>query len=320
MNIIIITPAPKGSRSGNRASANRWGAIFQKLGHKVTILTNYNGEDTDFMVALHAWRSADSIKRFSKLHPNLPLIVVLTGTDAYKFINSHRTTTILSLRKATKIVGINNLIKNILPKNLHKKLKIIVQSAKPNLIREPLKRTFNVCFAGHLREEKDPKTLCKAIVNLPSTSKIKVNAYGKAHSKKWEKFAKDEMKKNTRFKWHGEVSQSKLRKKFSCSHILISSSIIEGGANVISEAIMAGLPILASKIDGNVGLLGRDYPGFFEVRNSNSLKEKLMLAETDPKFYKKLAKSCAKLKNNFKLEKEVQEWNNLLKEIAKPKS
>ena len=113
MNIIIITPAPKGSRSGNRASANRWGAIFQKLGHKVTILTNYNGEDTDFMVALHAWRSADSIKRFSKLHPNLPLIVVLTGTDAYKFINSHRTTTILSLRKATKIVGINNLIKNI---------------------------------------------------------------------------------------------------------------------------------------------------------------------------------------------------------------
>tara|TARA_B100000674_G_scaffold391404_1_gene335406 strand:- start:4235 stop:5200 length:966 start_codon:yes stop_codon:yes gene_type:complete len=320
MNIVIITPAPKGSRSGNRASANRWAAIFRNLGHKVKVLTEYSGEDTDFMVALHAWRSANSIKKFSEMHPDLPLVVVLTGTDAYRFINTHKKTTTDSLKVATIIVGINHLIKNILPKEYLSKLRVIVQSAKPNLNRRPLKRLFNVCFAGHLREEKDPETLFEAIRELPKISKIKVNAYGKAHSKKWEKIAIDEMKKNDRFQWHGEISHANLRNKFSSSHLLISTSIMEGGANVISEAIMADLPIIASDIDGNIGLLGQDYPGYFKVKNAKSLKDKLLQIETNPKSYNDLIRKCISLKSNFKPENEMSGWKKLITEALKIKN
>ena len=54
MNICLVTPAPPGSRAGNRASANRWAAILRRLGHRVNVSTDYRGEPADLMVGLHA--------------------------------------------------------------------------------------------------------------------------------------------------------------------------------------------------------------------------------------------------------------------------
>ena len=54
MNIWLVTPAPRSSRAGNRASANRWAAILRQLGHRVKVATDYHGEAVDLMVGLHA--------------------------------------------------------------------------------------------------------------------------------------------------------------------------------------------------------------------------------------------------------------------------
>ena len=64
MRISLITAAPKGSHGGNRVTAERWAAILRKLGHQPAIATAWDGKPVDMMIALHAWRSAESIRRW----------------------------------------------------------------------------------------------------------------------------------------------------------------------------------------------------------------------------------------------------------------
>src|SRR5215510_14382934 len=84
LKIGIVTPAPPGSRHGNRVTALRWARMLRSLGHRVAITQNYEGESYELLVALHALRSHDAIKRFHCEHPESPLIVALTGTDLYR--------------------------------------------------------------------------------------------------------------------------------------------------------------------------------------------------------------------------------------------
>jgi putative glycosyltransferase (TIGR04348 family) len=315
MNIWLVTPAPKGSRAGNRASADRWATILRRLGHKVTVATDYQGEETDLMIGLHAWRSADAIQRFAQAYPERALVVVLTGTDAYRFIHTHRDTTLASLEAADYIVGIHALVGNVLPEHLRGKLRTITQSARPLQTRRPAKRDFRVCFAGHLREEKDPLRPAYAVRDLPNESRIRVDAYGGAHTEDWASAARDEMRINPRYHWHGEIPHAELRRIYTRSHLLVLPSIMEGGANVISEAVMAGLPVIASDIEGSVGLLGEDYPGYYPVEDTKALRERLLQAESNPAYYAALAESCAARRHLFTPEQEQAGWAGLLSDI-----
>jgi putative glycosyltransferase (TIGR04348 family) len=315
MNVSLVTPAPRGSRAGNRASANRWAAIFRRLGHRVEVSTDFHGEPADLMVGLHAWRSADSIARFAAAYPDRPLVVVLTGTDAYRFIHSHRDTTLASLDAADHVVGLHSLVGNALPERLRGKLRVIIQSARPLARRRPARRSFRVCFAGHLREEKDPLRPALAVRKLPTDSRIRVDAYGGAHTDDWTAAAQGEMRINPRYRWHGEISHSELRRVYSRSHLLVLPSLMEGGANVISEAVMAGLPVIASDIEGSVGLLGADYPGYYPVQDAGALRERLLRAERDGGYYADLAAACAARRQLFMPRQEHAGWEKLMEEI-----
>ena len=315
MNIRLVTPAPRGSRAGNRASANRWAAILRRLGHRVEVSTDYHGEPADLMVGLHAWRSAQAIARFAAVYPERPLVVVLTGTDAYRFIHSHRETTLASLDVADFIVGLHPLVGDVLPERLRGRLRVIVQSARPLRHRQPARRSFRVCFAGHLREEKDPLRPALAVRNLPEHSRIRVDAYGRAHTEDWAAAAREEMRINPRYRWHGEIAHAALRKVYARSHLFVLPSVMEGGANVISEAVMADLPVIASDIDGSVGLLGADYPGYYPVQDAGALRERLLRAESDVAYYAQLEAACAARRHLFSAEREQAGWGELLQEI-----
>ena len=218
---------------------------LRRLGHRVTVSSDYRGEAADLMVALHAWRSADAIRRFATEHPDRALVVVVTGTDAYRFMHTHRKTTLASLDAADHIVGLHDLLGNALPEKYRDRLRIIVQSARPRTHRQPVKRSFRVCFAGHLREEKDPLRPAFAVRELPPESRLRVDAYGRAHDHEWATAAREEMRRNPRYRWHGEIPHAELWRVYSRSHLLVLPSVMEGGANVISEAVMAGLPVIA---------------------------------------------------------------------------
>lgn len=316
MNIWLVTPAPPGSRAGNRATANRWATILRSLGHRVTVSTTYAGEPADLFVGLHAWRSAEAIARFAAGFPDRPLVVVLTGTDIYRFIDSHCETVLASLDVADRLVGLHPLVDRAVPAPFRGKLRVIVQSARPLARRQPARRSFRVCFAGHLRDEKDPLRPALAVRRLPPGSRIRVDAYGKAHTADWAAAAEAEMQVNPRYHWHGEIGHAELRRVYGRSHLLVLPSLMEGGANVISEAVMAGLPVIASDIDGSVGLLGHDYPGYYPVQDTEALRECLYHAESDPGYYARLVAACAARRELFTVESEQAGWRRLLDELC----
>ena len=315
MRIRLITPAPPNSKSGNRATAARWGAILQELGHRVQISVDYGGEPAEMMVALHAWRSAGAIAAFAERFPERPLIVSLTGTDAYRFIHSHPETTLRSIALAHRLVGLHDLIGETVPPEHRDKVRIIYQSALPIPDREPLQRSFRICVAGHLREEKDPLRPAMAVRDVPPESRLRVDHYGKAHSAEWAAAAEAEMTRNLRYHWHGEIPYDGIRRVYAKSHVLALPSRMEGGANVVSEAVVAGLPVIASRIPGSIGLLGEDYPGFYPVEDADALRALLLEAESNPAFYGRLSEACEARRHLFTPEREREGWKNLLAEF-----
>lgn len=316
MHILIITPAAVKSLNGNRATAVRWAGFLRQLGNKVTIQVTYDNEACDMMVALHAWRSADAIWNFRQKYPDRPLVVAMTGTDLYRFIKTHPEVTLRSVQLADRLVTLHELAYRVLPADSHNKIHVIHQSAEP-LPGSPVRsvKYFDICVAGHLREEKDSLRAAYAVRDLPENSRIRICHYGKAHTDEWAKAAREEMKINSRYRWFGEKPHWQVRRAYGRCHLMVLSSIMEGGANVVSEACVAGLPVIASDIDGSVGLLGEDYKGYYPVRNTEALQSLLLRAESDATYLHMLAVQCRKRAALFTPESEKQGLAKLLEDI-----
>ena len=317
MRIIQVTPSAQTSKSGNRTTANRWARIFRSLGHSVSTITDYDDRSADMMVAIHAWRSARAIERFKALYPEKPLVVCLAGTDINEFIHSHPKPTLKSMELADAMVCLHDLVKEITPISLQSKLHVIFQSAKPLTgSRRLSNRDFNICVVSHLREIKDPMRTALAVRTVPNQSKIKVTHLGMAYDGRSAARAIREMKQNPRYVWKGEVAGWQVRQELKRSHLMVISSSAEGGANVISEAVVAGVPVIASNIDGNVGLLGKNYRGYYPVGNTKELRKVILKAETDKAFIQNLAKQCNSIKSKFIAEREQESWAKLIKNIT----
>jgi putative glycosyltransferase (TIGR04348 family) len=317
MKISLITPAPKATRTGNRTTAVRWARLLRSLGHRVGLATRYDGSSADVMIALHAWRSADSVRAWRTRYPQQPLIVGLGGTDIYRFQHSDPHVTLGSMRVADMLVGLHDLVSDAIPEEMHGKLRVIYQSVPPLPRRLPrLRDTFEVLVVGHLREEKDPLRTAQASRLLPVQSQIRVVHLGKAHGEQWSAAARAETEENPRYQWRGEVPGWAVRRAMARAPLLVLSSIMEGGANVVSEALVAGVPVLASKIDGSVGLLGRDYPGYFPVGDTEVLAVLLHRAETDVGFLAELRRHCAARALLFEPAREQQSWHDALQELT----
>jgi putative glycosyltransferase (TIGR04348 family) len=316
MKICLITPASPESRSGNRRTAVRWARILRSLGHDVPVAQVYDGSRADLMVAIHAWRSAESIDAFRRLHPRAPLVVLLAGTDIYRYQSSDPEVTYRSLESATLLVGLHDLVHQGIPDRFASKLRIIYQSAEPlPVVRKPHVRHFDVVVAGHLREEKDPLRAAFAARALPESSRLRVVHLGKALDAEWRQAAEQEMRLNSRYLWRGEVARWQVRRTFAASRLLVLSSILEGGANVISEAVAAGLPVVASDIDGSIGLLGADYAGYYKVGDADDLRRVLLRAEGDPGFLGRLEEQCFARAPLFTPSRERAAWIDLLREL-----
>jgi putative glycosyltransferase (TIGR04348 family) len=316
MKISLITPAPKQSRAGNGVTARRWARLIRELGHEVRVARDYRDEPADLMIALHAWRSAASIRRFRARQPDAPLVVALTGTDIYRYATSDAATTLRSLDLADALVGLHDLVPEAIPREHRGKLVVIHQSATA-LARQPrLLRRFEVLVIGHLREEKDPLRAAAAARLLPARSRIGIVHLGGAHDRQWAAKATREMAENPRYRWLGDVPGHAVRLALARAPLMVLSSIMEGGANVVSEAVVAGVPILASAIPGSIGLLGRDYPGYFPVGDTAALARLMQRAEAEPVFRAMLERHCAKRAPLFAPEREKEAWRRLLARLA----
>lgn len=317
MKISLVTPAGKQSRAGNRTTAVRWAHILRGLGHRVAVSEADDGAGSDMMVAVHAWRSAKSIRAFADRYPGKPLVVLLAGTDIYAFQHSHPEDTIGSMASATSLVCLHDRVHRAIPKRFGKKLRVIHQSSCPLPgPRRPSPRWFEICVAGHLRREKDSLRTAYAARYVPEASRLRVVHLGKAQDAVWARDARAEAADNPRFIWRGEVPGWQVRRQFARSHAMVISSMMEGGANIVSEAIVCGVPVIASDIDGNIGLLGEDYEGYYPVKDERALADMLYRAETEPAFLKTLDAQCRAKRKLFTPAAEKAAWRTLLKDMG----
>jgi len=281
----------------------------------VTESLRYAGQDCDLLVALHARRSAEAVFRFAEQRPGRPIVVALTGTDVYRDIHADRgAQRVLDL--ATRLIALQPQARDELEPRWRAKVRVVYQSApKTPGPHRPSRRFFNLCVAGHLREVKDPMRAAMAARLLPEWSRIRVLHAGAAMEEDLGQAARAEQQINARYRWLGEIPRWKVRRLIASSHLLVSTSRMEGAGNAVSEALVDGTPVVASRISGSIGMLGADYPGYFPYGDTEALARLLVRAETDPRFYDRLKARCARRAPLFDPAREKAAWVTILKEL-----
>ncbi|GIW53182.1 MAG: hypothetical protein KatS3mg081_2537 [Gemmatimonadales bacterium] len=315
MRVCIVTPAPRRSHYGNRVTALRWARLLRELGHRVEIAQRFETQRCDLLIALHARRSADSIERFRQKFPGRPIVLVLTGTDLYRDLPKSAVAQ-RALAAADRLVVLQPMALEALPRWARGRARVVFQSAvKPPKTPAPNLRWFDVCVLAHLRPVKDPLRTALAARLLPPSSRIRVIHLGAGMDPGLERRAKREMRRNRRYRWLGDRPRWKALRILACSRLLALTSVMEGGANVISEAIVCGVPVIASRIPGTEGILGSDYPGYFEAKNTRALAELLHRAEKDQAFYGRLRERCLSLAPLFDPARERSSLGELLADL-----
>jgi putative glycosyltransferase (TIGR04348 family) len=295
MKIALITPAGPRARNGNRGTALRWAGMLRELGHTVSVQVDWDGRPADLMLALHARRSHSSIRNFAVCCPQHPLVLALTGTDLYRDIRMDEEAQ-ASLHLATRIIVLQEMGLRELAPVLRRKTHVVYQSAKTVKRAPPLKSCFEVIVSGHLREEKDPFRAAAALTHVPPHSHIRVTHMGGALSEAMAHEAQAWMRREPRYCWLGELPHGKALRLLARGRLMVISSRMEGGANVVSEALANDVPVLASRIAGNIGMLGGNYAGYYPVENEKALARRLMRAEAEPAYYRTLAAQCRERK------------------------
>jgi putative glycosyltransferase (TIGR04348 family) len=314
MKIVLITPALREQRNGNWYTAARWRDMLREAGHTVRVQMSWDGKPADMMIALHARRSAQAIEAFAVQYPSIPLVVALTGTDLYRDIH-HDKSAQWALQLAHRIVVLQDKAVLELSPSSAAKTRVIYQSAPDIERRAEHAGQFNVLVIGHLREEKDPFRPAFASAYLAEHSLTQITHLGRALSKNMADLAYRVEQQLKRWHWAGETPHERVLQKLAGAHLLVISSLMEGGANVISEALAANVPVIASDIPGNVGMLGDDYNGFFPVGNERQLARMISKAEHDPDFYAGLVTQCRGRRHLMQPEREACSLRQLVGEF-----
>jgi putative glycosyltransferase (TIGR04348 family) len=262
------------------------------------------------MIALHARRSAESIRAWAKTCPEKPLIVVLTGTDLYRDIQ-HDAAAQQSLALATHLVVLQEDGLQAVPEPWRSKARVIFQSA-PRLKAAPKSGLrFRALMVGHLRPEKDPLAFMRAAVQLREDN-IYLDQIGDALEATFAAEAEATHSQNPHYRWLGGLPRADTRQRIKRAQVLVNCSVMEGGAHVILEAVQSGTPVLASRISGNIGMLGADYRGYFPVGDAAALAALLRRCAAQPEFLALLQGQCARRAPLFAPDAEQRHVLNLV--------
>jgi putative glycosyltransferase (TIGR04348 family) len=314
--ILVVTPTPPDSPNGNGVTARRWVGIFRVLGHQVDLAQDYRAGDYDLLVALHAVKSAAAVRAFHADHPAAPVVIALTGTDLYPDLRATGVEpSVLAI--ASRLVVLQPHGKGQVPPELTDRVRVIFQSMTAVPPAPPDPDCFEVAFLAHLRPVKDPLLLAAAVQYLPASSRIRVTHVGEGRDPALASQAATASSAGSgRYAWLGPLPRPKALQVLARSRLLAVTSVHEGGANVVTEALAFGVPVISTKIPGSIGLLGDDYPGYFQVGDPRDLARVLGAAEEDRDgFYQVLRRRCADLRHLADPARERDAWAALLAEL-----
>jgi len=282
------------------------------MGHRASIVQPGPAPAADVLLALHARKSAESVR---SARPGTKVIVALTGTDLYRDVRVDPEAR-RSLELADRLVVLHAGATAELPTRLRWKVHVVPQSAPPMRRLPPLRRWFEVLVVAHLRPEKDPLRAARAARSLDAGSRIRVVHAGAALSGQMRRDALAEMRSNPRYHWLGELPGWQARRLIARGRVLCITSEMEGGANVLSEAVAAGTPVLASRIPAMRAILGADYPGLFPFGDTAALARLLRRAETDPAFLSELRRRCLLVRPKLSPAREKSALRKLMEAVT----
>ena len=301
-SVIIVTPGTRDANNGNWRTAQRW-AGFLGPDCDVIVQSAWQGEPADLLIALHARKSHDAIAAFRAAHPRRPILVTLTGTDLYRDLPDDKDARD-SLAIANKLITLQDDAPRHVPLRWRRKCHVVFQSAR---ILEPALKPadrLDCVMVGHLRAEKDPLIVARALAMIPRDVPVYVRHIGEPLDAKLAAAAREAARRDPRYRWIGGLPHGLARAAIKEAHLLVHPSLMEGGANVIAEAVTAGTPVLASRVSGNVGMLGENYPGYFEVGNASGLAAMLVSLLEHPERFRELTLACASRMALFRPERE----------------
>jgi putative glycosyltransferase (TIGR04348 family) len=275
--IVIVCPATPQANNGNWRTAARWQGLLRSTA-KVRIVQQWPdalAPHDQAMLALHARRSAPSIAAWHAQRGARGLGVVLTGTDIYPDITQDALA-MVSLQQAAGLVVLQAEALLALPAAQRHKARVVFQSCAE---RQPLAKTsrhLQVVMVGHLRDEKNPAMLWRAVRRIPADAGIRVDHIGEALDPGWAAQAQATARACPHYRWLQGLSHAATVQRIQRAHLLVHTSRSEGGALVISEAIRSGTPVLATRMAGNVGLLGPTYSGLVAPDDDAALAAQLL--------------------------------------------
>lgn len=304
MIIRFLEAPPLNIRNGNVVTSERWRAFFESLGHRVKSDSPDGGGRCDLLIVFNAYKNRQAVRDARKNGTADRIAICLTGTDLYWDLqNDPSARDVLYL--ADQLVVLQSMGIFALPADLRRRTMVIFQSAvAPKVESTREEGTFDVCGIAHLRAVKDPLLAARAARLLPSDSRIRILHVGKALSSAYARAAAREVEENPRFHWFGEQSRERAAEILLGSRLLVMSSLLEGGANVVSEAVVSGIPVIGTDIPCMQGLLGDEYPGLFPVGDARMLAQLLYRAETDCRYYDELTAWCRRESYKFAPERE----------------
>ncbi len=286
--VLIISPALANANNGNWQTAWRWSRMLAP-NFQPFIAQHWRneggrgeapgGQPFEAMLALHARRSAESISAWAKARSAASdakgLAVVLTGTDLYRDIQTDAAAQ-RSLALARSLVVLQERGPAALPADVRKKARVIFQSSTSRRTLAKSPERLRAVMVGHLRDEKSPQTLFEAARLLKAYPDIMIDHIGDPLDEALGEQARASALACPNYRWLGGLAHEATRGRIQRAHVLIHASTMEGGAHVVMEAVCSGTPVLASRIDGNVGMLGANYPGYFELGNAKALSALLV--------------------------------------------
>jgi putative glycosyltransferase (TIGR04348 family) len=318
LNIVIVTPALADANNGNWQTAQRWARILSSA-YRVRLAAGWDGEgdegsDAALLIALHARRSAAAVARWRARRPGAPLLLVLTGTDLYRDIAGDASAQ-GSLELADRLIVLNELGTRMLPEALRAKARVLLQSCAS---RQTLAKTgahLRALMVGHLRPEKSPQTYFDAARLLAERADLRLDHAGAALDPALGEQALALMAEQPRYRWLGGLTHGQARRRIQQAHVLVHPSQMEGGAHVVTEAVRSGTPVLASRIDGNVGLLGADYEGYFAAGDAPALASQLRRLRDEPVRLARLQQQCLAREALFEPQRESAALHTLVAEL-----